>query len=92
MISENNHEVKGYKGGVPVIFVVIPSHNSGIYIRQYLRAIRSQSTELPFEMTVVDSSSDGTHQIIAQEFTEAMLFHFLDGNAIRTFRNRVKDF
>ncbi len=60
----------------PVVSVVIPSYNSASTIRACLQAIRAQSTDLPFEVFLVDSSADGTDQIVANEFPEVRLFHF----------------
>ena len=60
----------------PIVSVVIPSYNSKLWIRECLQAIRSQSTQLPFEVILVDSSNDGSDQIVALEFPEVRLFHF----------------
>ena len=72
---------------MPVVSVVIPSYNSAQYIRQCLRAIQSQSTKLPFEVLLIDSSNDGTEQIVGREFSEIKLFHFQDRRSVGAARN-----
>ena len=83
----NNRERKGDRDVKPVVSVIIPSYNSSTYIRQCLQAIRSQSTELPFEVIMVDSSNDGADQIVANEFPEVRLFHFQERLSVGTARN-----
>jgi glycosyltransferase involved in cell wall biosynthesis len=39
-------------------------------------SIRAQSTKLPYEVIIVDSSDDGTKQIVIDKFPEFKLFHF----------------
>ena len=72
---------------IPVVSVVIPSYNSAQYIRQCLKAIQSQNTKLPFEVLLIDSSNDGTEQIVGNEFSEVKLFHFQDRRSVGTARN-----
>ncbi len=72
----------------PVVSVIIPSYNSSLYIKKCLLAIRAQSTELPFEVIVVDSSNDGADQIVVNEFPEVRLFHFQERLSIGTARNK----
>ena len=87
-IASNNRECKGDNVVMPVISVIIPSYNSSTNIRQCLQAIRSQSTELPFEIIMVDSSNDGTDQIVANEFPEVRLFHFQERLFVGAARNK----
>ncbi len=72
----------------PVVSVIIPSYNSSLYIKKCLLAIRVQSTELPFEVIMVDSSNDGADQIVVNEFPEVRLFHFQERLSIGTARNK----
>jgi len=71
----------------PVVSVIIPSYNSAPQIRQCLGALRAQSTELPFEVILLDSSNDGTERLIAEEFPEVTLFHFSEQCFTGTARN-----
>lgn len=57
----------------PLISVVIPSYNARETIRPCLRSVIDQDLEARFEVIVVDSSSDGTDEIIRQEFPRALL-------------------
>lgn len=83
----NNRECKVNRVVKPVVSVIIPSYNSSTYIRQCLLAIRSQSTELPFEVIMVDSSDDGADQTVANEFPEVRLFHFQERLSVGKARN-----
>jgi glycosyltransferase involved in cell wall biosynthesis len=85
MVAENQ-ERKDKEGG-PVVSVVIPSYNSASYIRECLRALRAQRTELPFEVILIDSSDDGTDRIVADEFPEIRLFHFPQRCSVGRARN-----
>ena len=79
--------MQDHRGVTPVVSVVIPSYNSAKYVRQCLGAIRAQSTELPFEIILVDSSDDGTDQIVANEFREVRLLHFPKRLSVGAGRN-----
>ena len=50
---------------VPELSVIIPSYNSGSKILDCLQSLSSQSTRAPFEIIVVDSSDDGTAEMLA---------------------------
>jgi len=56
------------------ISVVVPSFNSKRTIRETLGAILGQQTRHAFEVIVVDSSNDGTGDIIEKEFPSVRLF------------------
>ena len=86
-IATKSQQAKDNSHVNPVVSVVIPSYNSARWIRQCLRATRAQSTELPFEVIVVDSSDDGTEQIVVNEFPEVRLFHFQERRSVGTARN-----
>ena len=71
----------------PVVSVIIPCYNSARTIRRCLRAILDQRTTVPFDVTVVDSSTDETPQIVAREFPSVRLIH-LDA---RTFAGPARN-
>jgi len=57
-----------------VIFsVVIPSFNAKKTICQTLNAILNQRTDYKYEVIVVDSSNDGTQELIAQKYPQVRL-------------------
>lgn len=58
--------------GRPDVSVVIPSYNSLDTIEDCLRSILAQNTSRTFEVIVVDSSSDDTHELI-QKFPTVKL-------------------
>jgi glycosyltransferase involved in cell wall biosynthesis len=53
--------------------VIIPSYNSRTTIGRCLEALRNQRTEFEHEVIVVDSSDDGTGEIVASQFPEIRL-------------------
>lgn len=55
--------------------VIVPCYNSERTIRQCLSSILNQRTSVTFEITVVDSSSDRTPEIIREEFPSVRLIH-----------------
>lgn len=55
------------------VSVIIPCYNSARTIRQCLQAVFAQRTDIAFDVTVVDSSTDETPQIVAREFPLARL-------------------
>lgn len=59
----------------PLVSVIVPCYNSARTIRQCLNAIFNQRTAHQFDVTVVDSSTDETPQIVAREFPAARLIH-----------------
>lgn len=69
------------------VSVVIPSYNSSLHIRQCLQTLQGQMTTCEFEVIVVDSSFDGTDQIVTEEFPEVRLFHFPDRCSVGKARN-----
>ena len=65
-----------YESGIdPRISVIIPSYNSERTIRRCLKGLINQSTSIPFDITVIDSSTDQTPQIIEREFPSIRLIH-----------------
>lgn len=59
----------------PLVSVIIPCRNSERTIRQCLDAIVNQRTSIPFDITVIDSSTDQTPQIVEREFPSVHLVH-----------------
>jgi GT2 family glycosyltransferase len=65
------------------IFIVIPVHNRKGYTKECLESLKKQTTH-NFAITVVDDgSTDGTSEMIQQEFPEVILLHG-DGNLFWT--------
>lgn len=62
-------------GNEPAVSVIIPSFNEERQIRACLRSLLHQQTRWPYEIIVVDSSTDATPRIIAEEFPSVRLIH-----------------
>jgi glycosyltransferase involved in cell wall biosynthesis len=62
-------------GASPLVSVIIPCRNSERTIRRCLDALMNQSTSVPFDITVVDSSTDLTPAIVRQEYPTVNLIH-----------------
>jgi glycosyltransferase involved in cell wall biosynthesis len=71
----------------PTVSVVMPSYQSAKTVRYALRALQAQQTSVPYEIIVVDSSTDGANQIIETEFPHVRLVHFPDRRQAGTARN-----
>lgn len=71
----------------PLISVVIPCRNSERTIRPCLTALISQRTSTPFDITVIDSSTDETPLIVEREFPSVRLFHLNE----RTFAGAARN-
>jgi GT2 family glycosyltransferase len=80
--AESNNEP-----AAPLVSVIIPCYNAARTIRRCLRAILDQRTAVAFDVTVVDSSTDETPQIVAREFPAVRLIH-LEG---RTFAGAARN-
>ena len=48
----------------PAVSVIVPSYNAARTISGCLESLQRQSSPEPFEIIVVDSSSDGTAQLV----------------------------
>jgi glycosyltransferase involved in cell wall biosynthesis len=59
--------------GYPLCSVIIPSYQASATIRSCLTSVAAQDFSLPYEVIVVDSSSDGTGEIIRGEFGQVRL-------------------
>jgi glycosyltransferase involved in cell wall biosynthesis len=84
---ESGREATEISDAKPVVSVVIPSYNSAQTIRHCLRSLRTQRTELPFEIILVDSSDDGTDLIVEKEFPEVRMFHYQERHYVGSARN-----
>lgn len=58
-----------------LVSVIVPCYNSERTIARCLAAIINQQTSISFDVTVVDSSSDHTPQIVEREFPSVRLIH-----------------
>jgi glycosyltransferase involved in cell wall biosynthesis len=56
--------------GTVLASIIVPSYNSRGTILQCLQALQDQKTKFPYEIVVVDSSDDGTGDLIAAAFPE----------------------
>ena len=72
----------------PEISVVIASYNSRSTIDACLRSLKEQRTSVPFEVIVVDSSTDGTGERIARDHPWVVLLRFTQRKFPGTARNR----
>ena len=59
----------------PYISVIIPCFNARDTIRYTLKAVLSQKTKFDYEVIVIDSSNDGTTEIITNDFPEVNCIH-----------------
>lgn len=59
----------------PLVSVIVPCYNSERTIRRCLGSIVSQQTSVPFDVIIVDSSTDRTPEIVEREFPSARLIH-----------------
>lgn len=71
----------------PRISVIVPSYNSRRTIGTCLQSLFKQTCDQSFEVIVVDSSSDGTDQGIAEIFPDAKLIHLQEKTIPGTARN-----
>jgi len=71
----------------PAVTVLIPSYNSAATIRATLDAVMAQDFDEPYEIIVVDSSSDDTPAIISEAFAQVKLLHRTERTDPGTARN-----
>jgi GT2 family glycosyltransferase len=62
----------------PEISVLVASYNSRQTIPACLEALRRQRTSRRFEVIVIDSSDDGTGDLVAERFPEVRLIRFAE--------------
>lgn len=70
-----------------VVSVVIPSYQAANHIRGCLSALSVQDFPLQYEIIVVDSSDEGTDQIVSTEFPSVKLLHFNKRCSVGAARN-----
>ncbi|MEK6951270.1 MAG: glycosyltransferase [Nanoarchaeota archaeon] len=63
------------KPSKPLVSVIIPAYNAEKHIEQCLNSLQRQSPLFPFEIIVVDSSTDATPTIIKIKFPKVKLIH-----------------
>ena len=64
----------------PLLSVVIPSYNAGIYIAECLHSVLAQQDCPPFEVIVVDDgSTDGTAELVERDFPTVRLIRKPNG-------------
>jgi glycosyltransferase involved in cell wall biosynthesis len=71
----------------PTVSVVVPSYQASGHIRSALQSLAAQVTDVTYEVIVVDSSTDGTHEIVEREFPQVRLLHFAKRCQVGTARN-----
>lgn len=71
----------------PEISVIVPTYNAATSVRACLDSLRRQRTARRFEIIVVDSSTDGTDQIVQREYPECTLRHFAQRRYCGAARN-----
>ena len=59
----------------PLISIVIPCYNSEKTIEPCLSSLVSQHVDIPYEIIVVDSSTDATPTIVREKFPSVKLIH-----------------
>ncbi len=65
----------------------MPSYQSAKNVRYALAALQAQRTSIPYEIIVVDSSTDGADRIVEEEFPRVRLLHFPGRCQVGTARN-----
>ena len=71
----------------PLFSVIVPSYNARGTIRRCLQSIQDQDTNASYEAIVVDSSDDGTDEIIRQEFGQVLLLRLEQRTSVGDARN-----
>ena len=71
----------------PLVSVIVPCYNSQRTIRRCLTSILNQRTSIPFDVIVVDSSSDETPKIVEAEYPSVRLIHLDE----RTFAGAARN-
>ncbi|HEY7530968.1 MAG TPA: glycosyltransferase [Gemmatimonadota bacterium] len=60
----------------PTVSVVVPSFNAAATIERCLSALGAQECDEPFEIVVIDSSTDGTADVVRRRFPRVVLHTF----------------
>jgi len=62
-------------GNEPALSVIVASYDAERTIRACLSSLQHQETNQDFEIIVVDSSTDGTAELVEQQFPHVRLYH-----------------
>jgi GT2 family glycosyltransferase len=73
LIMSSSHS--STKSEIPQVSVIVPCYNSQRTIRACLKAVINQQASISFDITVVDSSTDDTPNIVSREFPSVRLIH-----------------
>src|SRR5688572_21591436 len=72
---------------VPRCSIVVPSYRSAATIARCLRSLIAQDAPFDYEVIVVDSSDDGTAELVRRDFPGVCLHHLPDRVGPETARN-----
>ncbi len=72
----------------PKISVIVASYNSKTTIEKCLKSLLRQKTSNPFEVIVVDSSQDGTGDLVKDKFPDVRLCVLPERKYVGTARNQ----
>jgi len=72
-VNPDSEMVGAEVGSEVAVSVVVPSFNEEAHIRHCLLSLSHQQTARPYEVIIVDSSTDATPQIIRREFPTVRL-------------------
>jgi len=67
--------------------IIIPSYGQKVYISQALDSLSSQDTEYSYEIIVVESSGDGTAELVQQRFPQVKIVKLAQRTHPGTARN-----
>jgi glycosyltransferase involved in cell wall biosynthesis len=71
----------------PELSIIVASYNSRNTIENCLESLKDQKTDKPFEVIVVDSSSDGVGSLIGKKFPDVRLYQFSERKFCGDARN-----
>lgn len=71
----------------PAVSVIITSYNYGQLIRECIKPLLNQKSSFPFEIIMVDTSTDCSYQIVSNEYPEIRLFHLNERKYVGEARN-----
>ena len=71
----------------PQLSVIIASYNSEKTIEDCLKSLENQKTDKNFETIVVDSSTDGTNELVEKRFPKVKLYKFAERKFCGDARN-----
>jgi len=71
----------------PQLSIIVASYDSGNLIKSCLESLKSQNTDQPLEIIVVDSSMDGVANLIKETFPNVRLYQFFERKFCGDARN-----